>query len=71
MWPVIGSSTSISVSLGFMNTGSSVATVFESLMRKKSSTVSCGDLSVFFGFELKARRVRSGMTLSFSFASRL
>jgi len=66
MWPVIGSFTSIFVSFGLMNTGSSVDTVVESLMIKKSSTASCGDLSEFLGCEFKASWVSSGVRLSFS-----
>jgi len=49
-----------------VKTGSSVATVVESFMRKKSSTFSWGVLVELFGCELRARRVSSGVMLSFS-----
>ena len=66
MCPVIGSSILCDVSLGEINTGSSVATVVESLIMKKSWTISWGDFFVFFGWEFRARRVSSGVMLSFS-----
>ena len=66
MWPVIGLSNFRSVSLGCINTGSSVATVVESLIRKNCSTISCGDLFEFFGCELRAKRVSSGTMFCFS-----
>ena len=66
MCPVIGSCmSSSSISFSLMNTGSSVATVVESLYRKKSSTVSCGDLLEFFGCEFKASFVSSGVMFCF------
>ena len=65
MCPVIGSSMFREVSSGEVKTGSSVATVVESLIRKKCSTISCGDLFEFFGWEFRAKRVNSGAMLSF------
>ena len=61
----MGSSMDCVVSELFMKTGSSVATVVESLIRKKSSTVSCGVLFVFFGCQLMAKRVSSGVMFCF------